>query len=261
MTFFAGTFVRHPLALAAAKAVLHHLKEAGPALQKTLSQKVASAAQAVEASFRGAGLETSVHPCGAWFTFSLPAEARFGSLLYYHLREKGIHILEGYPCFFTTAHSDEDFSSVVEGFRESIQEMRRGGMWPGSAAQDVSQPAVSELLAPAAATLELHPEARGKSSGYEAPTEAPLTEAQREIWLAAALTETTSPVLMDVLTMGLAVTVWAAVGAAGVFRDLVPGDIVRSVHVGGQSLYHVLRLADKERPAQVALLRRGQTQA
>ena len=186
MTFFAGTFVRHPLALAAAKAVLHHLKEAGPALQKTLSQKVASAAQAVEASFRGAGLETSVHPCGAWFTFSLPAEARFGSLLYYHLREKGIHILEGYPCFFTTAHSDEDFSSVVEGFRESIQEMRRGGMWPGSAAQDVSQPAVSELLAPAAATLELHPEARGKSSGYEAPTEAPLTEAQREIWLAAA---------------------------------------------------------------------------
>ena len=33
MTFFAGTFVRHPLALAAAKAVLLHLKERGLALQ------------------------------------------------------------------------------------------------------------------------------------------------------------------------------------------------------------------------------------
>ena len=34
VTFFAGTFVRHPLALAAAKAVLLHLKEQGPELQK-----------------------------------------------------------------------------------------------------------------------------------------------------------------------------------------------------------------------------------
>src|SRR5262249_10271730 len=32
-TFFAGTFVRHPLALAAARAALRHLKVAGPALQ------------------------------------------------------------------------------------------------------------------------------------------------------------------------------------------------------------------------------------
>ncbi|MGA3070174.1 MAG: amino acid adenylation domain-containing protein [Terracidiphilus sp.] len=184
MTFFAGTFVRHPLALAAAKAVLLHLKEAGPGLQEALSRRVASAAQAVEASFRDAGLDTSVHPCGAWFTFSLPADARFGSLLYYHMREKGIHILESYPCFFTTAHTDEDFARVVDGFRESIQEMRRSGMLPAPAAQGVSQSAVSQPLATAAP--ELHPEARGKSSGYEAPAQAPLTEAQREIWLAAA---------------------------------------------------------------------------
>ena len=33
VTFFAGTFVRHPLTLAAAKAVLLHLKEKGAALQ------------------------------------------------------------------------------------------------------------------------------------------------------------------------------------------------------------------------------------
>ena len=39
MTFFAGTFVRHPLALAAAKAVLHHLKDAGPELQEASEQQ------------------------------------------------------------------------------------------------------------------------------------------------------------------------------------------------------------------------------
>jgi amino acid adenylation domain-containing protein len=178
MTFFAGTFVRHPLALAAAKAVLHHLKKAGPGLQETLSRKVSGAARAVEESFRNAGLDTGVHPCGAWFSFSLPAEARFGSLLYYHMREKGIHILESYPCFFTTAHSDEDYARVVESFRESIHEMRRGGMLPASAA-----PAASGLAA--TATPDMLSDGSVGTAAYKALEKAPLTESQREIWLAA----------------------------------------------------------------------------
>jgi amino acid adenylation domain-containing protein len=174
MTFFAGTFTRHPLAMAAAKAVLCHLKESGPQLQKTLAGKVANAARSVEESFRDAGLDVGVHPCGAWFTFNLPAEARFGSLLYYHMREKGIHVLENYPCFFTTAHSDEDFARVVEAFRQSIQEMRRGGMLPAVVATEAS--ASIEQVLP-----ELHPAAR-----LEAPSKVPLTESQREILYASA---------------------------------------------------------------------------
>jgi amino acid adenylation domain-containing protein len=173
MTFFAGTFTRHPLAMAAAKAVLHHLKLSGPGLQETLSRKVANAAREVEESFREAGLDTAVHPCGAWFTFNLPAEARFGSLLYYHMRQKGVHILENYPCFFTTAHSDEDFARVVEAFRQSIQQMRRGDMLPAPVAAEQFAPVTS-------ASLELHLATR-----CETPAKAPLTEAQREIWLAA----------------------------------------------------------------------------
>ncbi len=39
VTFFAGTFVRHPLALAAAKAVLEHLKANGPELQQRITEK------------------------------------------------------------------------------------------------------------------------------------------------------------------------------------------------------------------------------
>lgn len=37
VTYFAGTFVRHPLALSAAKVVLEHLKREGPALQANLT--------------------------------------------------------------------------------------------------------------------------------------------------------------------------------------------------------------------------------
>ncbi len=46
VTFFAGTFVRHPLVLAAAKAVLLHLKSSGPTLQQRLTERTAAAAEA-----------------------------------------------------------------------------------------------------------------------------------------------------------------------------------------------------------------------
>src|SRR5208337_967164 len=39
VTFFAGTFVRHPLALAATAAVLKRLKQEGPELQRSLSER------------------------------------------------------------------------------------------------------------------------------------------------------------------------------------------------------------------------------
>ena len=199
MTFFAGTFVRHPLAMAAAKAVLHHLKNAGPALQENLSQKVAKAAREVEASFREAGVEVAVHPCGAWFMFSLPADARFGSLLYYHMREKGVHIQETYPCFFTTEHTDEDFARVVTVFRESIQELRKGGMLPAHAT--VSTTDVSTAMERAEEPVvdgELHPDARSEN-----PSKVPLTESQREIWLAATRGDDANCAFNESLTLHL----------------------------------------------------------
>ncbi len=191
MTFFAGTFVRHPLALAAAKAVLHYLKETGPALQERLSKKVAAAAHEVETAFKDVGLDARVHPCGAWFSLSLPSDARFGSLLYYHMRAKGVHILESYPCFFTTSHSDEDFARVVRVFRESIQELRDGGMLPD---------AKTLLGATQGATTspELHPDAR-----RDIPAKVPLTESQKEILLAAALGDEANCAFNESLTLHL----------------------------------------------------------
>jgi amino acid adenylation domain-containing protein len=197
MTFFAGTFVRHPLAMAAAKAVLLHLKKSGPSLQQNLAKKVANAAHEIEASFREASLDVDVHPCGAWFMFHLPSDMRFGSLLYYHLRQRGVHIQETYPCFFTTAHSDADFARVVEVFRESIKELRKDGMLPTSTA-----PAASVPIADAAMdeTLEgnLHPDAR-----HDAPSKVPLTESQREIWLAAARGDDANCAFNESLTLHL----------------------------------------------------------
>ena len=51
MTWFAGTFVRHPLALAAAKAVLESLKEQGPQLQENLNARTRQFADDLNAHF------------------------------------------------------------------------------------------------------------------------------------------------------------------------------------------------------------------
>ncbi|MBL8324565.1 MAG: amino acid adenylation domain-containing protein, partial [Rubrivivax sp.] len=55
VTYFAGTFVRHPLALVAAKAVLEHLDREGPELQATLTRSTAAMVDELNAFCREVG--------------------------------------------------------------------------------------------------------------------------------------------------------------------------------------------------------------
>lgn len=180
VTFFAGTFVRHPLALAAAKAVLHHLKSEGPSLQVNLSRRVAETARQIDEVFQQAGLPVHVQTAGTWFYFLMPSDARFGSLLYYLLREKGIHIQEGFPCFITTAHTDGDLQKIIRTFRETIHEMQASDLLPSS-------------------------EAAGTPVAIQAApvSQVPLTESQREIWLAANLNDEANCAFNESITLKL----------------------------------------------------------
>ncbi len=163
-TFFAGTFVRHPLTLAALKSVLLHLKAAGPALQERLTARTAGLVERLNAELAARGLRTRLETFGSLFYFAFGAEDRLASLLYYHLRLRGIHIQEGFPCFLTTAHSDADLDSIVRAFKDSLDEMIAAGVL------HAKEPII------AAATPAL-----------PGPIEVPLTEPQTEIWLAAQL--------------------------------------------------------------------------
>ena len=46
------------------------------------------------------------------------------------MREKGIHIQEGFPCFLTTAHTDADIDQVIRAFQGEHPEMQAGGVLP-----------------------------------------------------------------------------------------------------------------------------------
>ena len=176
VTFFAGTFVRHPLALAAVKAVLLRLKEAGPELQRSLGEKTAALAQNVNAFFKEKGVPVELNNFASWFYFCFPHDQPHGSLLYYHMREKGIHIQEGFPCFLTAAHTDADIAKIVSAFKDSVIELQAGGFLNGPGhSQEVK---VEAPKAPAKVV--------------EWPKELPLTESQMEIWLSARLSDEAS---------------------------------------------------------------------
>ena len=129
VTFFAGTFVRHPLVLAAALAVLKYLKQAGPELQRSLTEKTTALVRTLNSCFEEGGVPSRIEHFASWFYFGFPSDQPYASLLYYHLHEKGIHVREGFPCFLTTAHSYADIERIVRAFQEGIAEMQEGGFF------------------------------------------------------------------------------------------------------------------------------------
>ncbi len=188
VTFFAGTFVRHPLALAAARAVLRRLKQEGPALQRSLNDKTAELAGILNACFEEHGVPSRIEHFASWFYFSFPHDQPYGSLLYYHLREKGVHLLEGFPCFLTTALSEADLQAVTHAFRESAAQMREAGFWAPPEREKSSPPAAEQATPARDAAL---------------PTEVPLTEPQMEVWLSARLGDEASCAFNEAFTLQL----------------------------------------------------------
>ena len=97
----------------------------------------------MNACFEENGVPSRIEHFASWFYFGFPSDQPYGSLLYYHLREKGIHIQEGFPCFLTTAHSEADVEAVIRAFRESVAEMREAGFLSGPDRPDDPHAAVA----------------------------------------------------------------------------------------------------------------------
>ena len=115
-TFVAGTFVRHPLALAAAKAVLLHLKAEGPALQERLAGRMDGLVASLNRDLERRGLATRAEGYSSWFHINFAAEGPLASLFWPQMRLLGVHVQEGFPCFLTTAHSDADIAAIENAF-------------------------------------------------------------------------------------------------------------------------------------------------
>jgi amino acid adenylation domain-containing protein len=201
VTYFAGTFVRHPLALAAAAAVLKHLKQHGAELQQRLNQRAAAFARDLNAHFTDRRVPIHLEHCASMLFLKFLEESEFSSLLFFYIREKGVHILEGGSFFLTTAHTDEELACVAKAIKDSVAAMQDAGFLPRPPLGGTNLPLQLETTSLAAADLaaalpdQMHSDAGAQgtpSQNAAASQRFPLTEAQMEIWLASQMSEEAS---------------------------------------------------------------------
>ncbi len=179
VTFFAGTFVRHPATMAAVVACLERFKREGGALQEAVNAKCSQLVQRLITLFRNRGVPTTIEHFSSWFYFSFAPEHRHGSLLYYLLRERGVHIQEGFPCFLTTAHTEADLELVYQAFASAVDELVTNGFFPDPSGR-VNEHERDQSVAAAPATTAPQTTVAEQTSNTLV-----LSESQREIWLAA----------------------------------------------------------------------------
>jgi len=160
VTFFAGTFVRLPLAMAACRAVLKHVQAQPEEYWTRIGERADRLAGAVDGLFRSRGVDVRMVNFNSQMYLRIGDGAKHGNLIYYHLRKKGVFAMEGLPFYLNAAHTDADVDFVIRAFRETIDELQAGGFLEGSV----------ELVS---------------VDAVDAPT--PTTEAQREIFHAVMM--------------------------------------------------------------------------
>jgi len=192
MTFFAGTFVRHPLAMTAAYEILKQVQNAGPALQKNLSLRTEQMARSLNDFFRYEGFPIRLARFSSLFRFMFPADLEYADMLYFHLLDRGIFTRGwGDNCFLSTTHSDHDIKRIIEAVKESCLELRESGFFPdkSSDALAATSPSNSNNFIPS--NLDAQPSQTHPSIDSEVIEKKKclyaLTDAQKEIWLSSLM--------------------------------------------------------------------------
>jgi microcystin synthetase protein McyE len=185
LTAYGGTFCRHPLALAACRAVLLHLREQGGTLQKRVNQLTNRLATEVNEFFQEIGIPIRIvnfgslfrfEPFGAYSLFLQPIEL---PLFYYLLNLKGVYTWEKRVCFLSTYHTNEDIDKVVIAVKEAIRELRQAGFFENA-------------KPPQAKKREESDRSDDEDGRDNVKQTFPTSEAQRQLWLLAELDATAS---------------------------------------------------------------------
>lgn len=194
VTFFAGTFVRHPLAMAAVKEVLLHLKAKGPEFWQDVKDRANRLAGTIDRMFVENNAPIRMPNFGTQMFIRVAEDHKYANLFFFHLRSKGVFLLEGFPTYMTAAHTDEDIDYVIAAFRESIAEMQAGGFFEVPAGIKVPHLNGSRLTGPKRLL------STDNSSAVPAPAKTseaapgihPMTEPLAEVWFASQINENAS---------------------------------------------------------------------
>lgn len=170
VTYFAGTFVRHPLALAAAHAALSWVKQQGPTLQAGLNARTTGLIDQLNAVFKSRHAPLTALGYSSLWRILVDEDQPCASLFWYRLRHEGLHVYEQFNCFLSVAHGDAEVARIVEAVTATVDALMEGGVLTRRVASGESAASISMLRAPTPRLAEL-------------PVEVPLSEGQLEKWL------------------------------------------------------------------------------
>ncbi len=138
VTYFAGTFVRHPLALAAAKGALEILKEGGIERLDLLNKKAQKFTDDLNLFLLTENAPIEMNNFGPLMKPKWNADIASGDLLFAILRYNGVHVYDGFPWFINLAHTDQEIDEVLNAFKKSVKTMQNMGLFPvGSKANEI----------------------------------------------------------------------------------------------------------------------------
>lgn len=161
-TFFAGTFVRHPLVVAAVDAVLDELERNGEALWSEAADRCAGLAQRMNGMLTKRGLPELVTTYSSWFVLNVSQHDPRATLLHALMRLDGVHTLDGFCGFLTTEHGEAECDQIAAAFGKAVDALQSVG-----------------ILAPESGTV-----VAPRQVEEPAPSgPVPLTESMREIWM------------------------------------------------------------------------------
>jgi glutamate-1-semialdehyde aminotransferase len=135
VTFFAGTFLRHPAALAAAKEVLLKIKSEGPQMYQALDAKTEKLSTQVNTVIKRLECGITLDHFSSMFYVKVPSNAHWGHLLYKLMLLEGVHIIQHAGSFLTTEHTVEDIDRLIAAFTKSISLLVSNGLIEGNSVE------------------------------------------------------------------------------------------------------------------------------
>ena len=197
VTYFAGTFVRHPLALVAARAALTYVKQQGPALQAGLNARTAALIARLNEVFTARHAPMTAVGYSSLWRIRVDEDQPCAGLFWYRLRYEGLHVYEQFNCFLSVAHGEAEVALIVSAVMAAVDALMDAAvLTPRDAVEQSSAPIIPERIAPAMVSNAVAP----ANLYADLPDTTPLSEAQLEKWLgtqysddaASAFNESTS---------------------------------------------------------------------
>ncbi len=195
VTFYGGTFVKHPLALAASYAMLKEIKRRGPQMYEDLNNNTARFAERLKELFIRTKVPMTINATASVIAFKQHSNNPLARLFFFYCKLKGVHLQEK-AMLVSTAHTQADFDFTYKVMEESIREMQTAGFFPITV---VDKEVEHKIVLPpdhlrsnnktngtSIPIIEDQNIVKNESNGHAnkvSKKKIPLTEGQQEIWV------------------------------------------------------------------------------